>query len=179
MATGRVFSIGHGRHSQVALLEQLTLAGVDYVVDVRSAPYSRFQPEFSREPLEQFLQENRIRYVFMGDLLGGRPNDHECYTDGKVDYTKTRTKDFFLRGIARLKKAYNQGLNVCLLCSEGQPSQCHRAKLVSVALGDEGIDVTHLMPDGSRRSQVDVIAELTKGQTSLFAEEFVSRKAYR
>lgn len=179
MATGRVFTIGHGSHSREALLEQLTRAEVGYVVDVRSAPYSRFQPDFSREPLEHFLRENRVRYVFMGDLLGGRPKDDDCYTDGKVDYTKTRTKDFFVRGIARLKKAYEQGLSICLLCSEAQPSQCHRAKLVSVALVDEGIDVTHLLPDGSRRTQAEVITELTDGQGSLFAEHFVSRKAYR
>ncbi len=179
MATGRVFTIGHGNHSREAFLEQLSRAEVSYVVDVRSAPYSRFQPDFSREPLVQFLQQSHVGYVFMGDLLGGRPKDGDCYADGKVDYTKTRTKDFFIRGIARLKKAYEQGLSVCLLCSEGQPSQCHRAKLVAAALVDEGIDVTHILPDGSRRSQAGVIAELTDGQSSLFADHFVSRKAYR
>lgn len=179
MATGRVFTIGHGNHSREALLEQLTQAEISFLVDVRSAPYSKYQPEFSREPLESFLRESRVRYVFMGELLGGRPKDDDCYTDGKVDYTKTRAKDFFVRGIGRLKSAYEQGLTICLLCSEGQPSQCHRAKLVSVALGDEGIDVTHILPDGSRRTQAQVIAELTNGQSSLFAEHFVSRKAYR
>lgn len=179
MATGRVFTIGHGNHSREAFLAQLTRAEVGYLVDVRSTPYSRFQPDFTREPLEHVLRENRLQYVFMGDLLGGRPKDDDCYTNGKVDYTKTRKKDFFCRGIARLKKAYEQGLRVCLLCSEGQPSQCHRAKLVAAALGDEGIDVTHLLPDGSHRSQAEVIAELTNGQGSLFGEHFVSRKPYR
>jgi uncharacterized protein (DUF488 family) len=179
MATGRVFTIGHGNRSRVALLEQLTRAEISYVVDVRSAPYSRYQPEFSREPLGQFLRENRVHYVFMGDLLGGRPKDGDCYTDRKVDYTKVRAKEFFVQGIARLKSAYEQGLCICLLCSEGQPSQCHRAKLVSAALADEGINVLHLLPDGSRRSQAEVIAELTNGQGSLFAEHFASRKGYR
>jgi uncharacterized protein (DUF488 family) len=179
MANGRIFSIGYGSHSRTALLEQLTRAEVSYVVDIRSAPYSRYQPDFSREPLEQFLRRNDVRYVFMGDLLGGRPKDDDCYTDGKVDYTKTRTKEFFGRGIARLKSAYEQGHSICLLCSEGQPSQCHRAKLVGTALADEGIEVVHLLPNGSRRSQADVIAELTNGQAALFAQPFVSRKSYR
>jgi len=179
MATGRVFTIGHGSHSREALLEQLYRVEVRYVIDVRSAPYSGFQPDFSREPLEHFLHERHVRYVFMGDLLGGRPPDPSCYTSGKVDYTKTRTKDFFIRGIARLRNAYEQGLTICLLCSEAQPSQCHRAKLVAAALSDDGIDVIHLLPDGSRRSQAEVIAELTNGQTSLFADHFVSRNALR
>ena len=179
MAIGRIFTIGHGNHTRAALLRQLTQADVSYVVDVRSVPYSRFQPDFSREPLDEFLRENRVRYVFMGDLLGGRPKEDDCYTDGKVDYTKTRKKDFFVRGIARLKDAYEQGLSICLLCSEGQPSQCHRAKLVSAALADEGVEVLHLLSDGSRRTQAEVIAELTNGQGSLFAEHLLSRKAYR
>ena len=179
MIAGRVFTIGHGTHTREALLEHLTRSQVLYVVDVRSAPYSRFQPEFSREPLEQFLNGNGVHYVFMGDLLGGRPQDEDCYTDGRVDYAKTRSKDFFIQGIARLKKAYEQGLQICLLCSEGQPSQCHRAKLVAPALADEGIEVTHLLPDGSRRTQAEVIAQVTGGQGSLFAEHFVSRKSYR
>jgi uncharacterized protein (DUF488 family) len=179
MAIGRIFSIGHGSHSRATFLKQVAEANVSYVVDVRSAPYSRYQPDFAREPLDQFLRQNNIRYVFMGDLLGGRPKDDDCYTDGKVDYTKTREKEFFARGIARLKSAYEQGFTICLLCSEGQPSQCHRAKLVSVALADEGLDVLHLLPDGSRRTQAEVIGELTHGQSSLFAEHLVSRKAYR
>ncbi|MHB1039801.1 MAG: DUF488 domain-containing protein [Desulfobacteria bacterium] len=176
---GRIFTIGHGNHSREDLLKQLTQTEVSFVVDVRSTPYSRYQPEFSRDALEHFLREHRLRYVFMGDLLGGRPQNDDCYTDGMVDYTKVRGKEFFVRGIARIKNAYEQGLSICLLCSEGQPSQCHRAKLVGAALSDEGINVTHLLPDGSRRSQAEVIAQITKGQCSLFAEHFVSRKAYR
>lgn len=179
MATGRVFTIGHGNHTREALLQRLTHAEVGYVVDVRSSPYSRFQPEFSREPLERFLHENRVRYMFMGDLLGGRPADEGCYTEGKVDYTKTRTKDFFVRGLTRLRSAHEQGLTICLICSEGQPSQCHRSKLLGVALAGEGIDVAHILPDGSHRTQAQVIAELTNGQGSLFTEHFVSRRTYR
>src|SRR2546421_12049624 len=147
MAEGHIFSIGHGGHSRASFLEQLSRVDVSYVVDVRSMPYSRYQPEFSRESLDKLLAEKRVRYVFMGDLLGGRPKDEDCYTEGKVDYTKTRSKDFFLRGIARLKSAYVQGLSLCLLCSEAQPSQCHRAKLVSAALADEGVEVLHLLRD--------------------------------
>lgn len=179
MATGQVFSIGHGKHSLGALFDQLRCESISYLVDVRSAPYSRHQPEFSREPLAQSLRENHIKYVFMGDLLGGRPKDDSCYTDGRVDYSKIREKKFFSEGIDRLVSAHNQGLNICLLCSEAHPKQCHRAKLIGEALSDLGIDVTHILPDGSRKAQSDVIAELTGAQPSFFAEHFVSRKAYR
>jgi len=179
MAAGRIFSIGYGSHSQSRILEQLKLSKISYVIDVRSSPFSRFQPEFSQEPLAQSLKYNDIKYVFMGELLGGRPNDNSCYTDGHVDYKKTRTKDFFLRGIDRLKTAHSKGLHVCMMCSEGQPSQCHRSKLIGEVLAEHGIDVTHILPNGSTKSQSEVIAELTDGQSNMFGNQFISRKSYR
>lgn len=179
MTTGRVFSIGYGSQTQTDVLDQLARAKITYVIDVRSSPFSRYQPDFSREPLSKSLKGRDIKYVFMGDLLGGRPKDDDCYTDGRVDYHKTREKDFFKRGIDRLKSAHAQGLNICMICSEGQPSQCHRSKLIGEALVEHGIDVTHLLPDGASKSQADVIAELTDGQTDMFGDPFLSRKTYR
>jgi uncharacterized protein (DUF488 family) len=179
MTAGRIFSIGYGSHSQATILEQLKDADVSYVIDVRSSPFSRYQPDFSREPLSLSLQDIGIKYVFMGDSLGGRPKDDDCYTDGHVDYRKTRSKSFFLRGVERLRTAYDKGFRVCMICSEGHPSQCHRSKLIGEALIDHEIDVTHILPDGSLRSQADVISELTNGQSEMFGDQFISRRAYR
>jgi hypothetical protein len=120
-----------------------------------------------------------MKYVFMGAQLGGRPKDDDCYTNGKVDYSKCREKDFLKKGIARLLDAYKQGLRLCILCSEGQPKKCHRTKLLGVVLEENGINVQHLLPDGRVTSQAEVIRELTGGQESLFGDFFLSRKAYR
>lgn len=177
--TGRIYTIGHGGKTTSDLLCQLQRNHIQFVIDVRSSPYSRFQPEFSQEPLQGFLARHGIRYVFMGDDLGGRPKDPDCYTDGRVDYRKCEVKPFFRHGLERLRSAHRQGLRVCLLCSEAQPSQCHRSKLVGAALTAEGIDVLHLLPDGSSRTQAEVIHALTNGQGDLFGEHFLSRKAYR
>ena len=179
MSTLRIFTIGYGSRSAPGVVEQLERAEIQFVVDVRSTPYSRHQPEFSREPLEALLARHKMRYVFMGDQLGGRPQDNDCYTEGKVDYSKCREKEFFKRGIARLLDACEQNLRVCILCSEGQPEKCHRAKLLGVVLEEHGIDVEHLLPDGGVRSQADVIRELTGRQDSFFGDHFLSRKAYR
>lgn len=179
MNDGRIFSVGYGTHPVELILERLAAADIAYVIDVRSAPYSRFQPDFSRVPFKELLAKRRIKYVFMGDLLGGRPNDENCYTDGKVDYSKTRRTDFFRRGLDRLKAARSQGLNICMLCSESQPRQCHRAKLIGAALSEEDIKVTHILPNGAHVEQADVIAELTKGQKDMFGDHFVSRNTYR
>lgn len=177
--SGRIFSIGHGGRSLDALAQQLRRLDVPYLIDVRSSPYSRYQPEFSREPLSRLLALQQIRYVFMGDLLGGRPDDPDCYDDeGKVDYQRCRTKPFFQRGIERLLTAYTKAMHVCLLCSEGKPWECHRSKLIGWALEEQGVHVEHVLPDGSLRSQEQVIEQLTAGQGELFGSRFTSRKAY-
>lgn len=179
MAKGRIFSIGYGTQSKIEILEKLRIANVGYVIDVRSSPYSRFQPDFSRDEFSSTLGLTGIRYVFMGNELGGRPKDDECYTDGHVDYRKVRSKSFFIQGISRLQSAYAQGHRICLMCSEGHPSQCHRSKLIGQALADNGIEVTHILPNGASKSQSDVIDDLTGGQSDMFGENFMSRNAYR
>lgn len=179
MTTGQIFSIGYGSRPQSEVIDQLVHAKIAYVIDVRSSPFSRFQPDFCREALSESLKHRGIIYVFMGDLLGGRPKDNECYTQGRVDYAKTRSKEFFLKGIDRLKTAYSKGLNICMICSEGDPSQCHRSKLIGEVLVEHGIEVTHILPDGDTKSQADVIAQLTDGQSDMFGDQFVSRKTYR
>lgn len=178
MGTGQVLTIGHGGQTWSSVHDRLRSANVEFLIDVRSVPYSKFQPDFTRERL-QHLARGSVRYVFMGDLLGGRPDDLECYTDGHVDYVKTRAKDFFKRGIARLLDAYSQDLTVCLLCSEAQPSQCHRTKLIGVALAAHGVQLAHLLPTGVLRSQEAVMLEITGGQEDLFGRTLRSRKAYR
>ena len=76
----QIRTIGYGARSIDELVSTLTAAGTDHLVDVRSAPYSRFKPEFSKEPLSARLARERIRYVFMGDALGGRPADPTATT---------------------------------------------------------------------------------------------------
>src|SRR5437764_13972930 len=94
-----VFSIGYGGRTFEELAALLEEHEIGCLVDVRSAPYSRFRPEFSKQALEAALQERGIRYVFLGDALGGRPDAPDCYVDGKVDYARVREKEFYRRGI--------------------------------------------------------------------------------
>lgn len=179
MSRGTIFTSGYGNKTLDNFLDELKKEKISYVIDVRSSPYSRFKPDFSRDLFVNALEQTRMKYVFMGDLLGGRPRSADCYTDGKVDYTKTRKMDFFVRGIERLRNAYRQNLNVCLMCSEAHPGRCHRSKLIAEALSEINIDVTHIMPDGTLCDHKEVILNVTDGQSSLFGEHFVSRKNYR
>jgi uncharacterized protein (DUF488 family) len=177
-----IFTIGYGHREIETLLADLHTHNIQFLIDVRSQPYSRYKPDFNRKELEQHLDAAGIRYLFMGDTLGGRPNDPACYTNGKVDYDKVARKDFYRRGIDRLQEAFRQQQRLALMCSEGKPEQCHRARLIGRTLADLSIPVAHIDHDGRLITQQDVILRLQKGQPSLFGDDFhqfTSRKKYR
>ncbi len=172
-------TIGYGARTFDELVAALKAHHIEYLLDVRSSPYSKFKPEFTKEALEVALKARGIRYVFVGDTLGGQPRDPDCYTDGKVDYEKVRQQPFFQAGLERLRKAHEQRLRAALMCSEGRPEQCHRSKMIGEALAAAGIPVAHIDEDGHLLTQTQVINRLTGGQLDLFGgPTLTSRKRY-
>ncbi len=162
-----IYTIGYGNRSITDFIGLLQKYKINFLIDVRSRPYSRYNPDFSKEALERKLKQARISYVFMGDTLGGRPNDSTCYVDGKVNYAKVREKAFFQNGIGRIQTAWEKQLYVALMCSESKPHECHRSKLIGVTLFKEGIDVAHIDEDGMIKNQEEVIQILEGLQPSL------------
>ena len=174
-----IFTIGYGARDIDRFIGVLKAYEIGYLIDVRSVPYSRYKPEFSRKQLEYALKAQDIRYVYMGDTLGGQPDDPDCYEAGKVVYSRVREKAFYRQGIDRVQVASAQGLRVVLMCSEGKPEMCHRAKLIGDTLAKLGIDVAHIDENDELRTQEEVEHRLTGGQLSLFGEQnFTSRKRY-
>ncbi|MBE2198602.1 MAG: DUF488 domain-containing protein [Anaerolinea sp.] len=182
MSNLSIFTIGYGARDLeqfIAVLQQYEIA---YLIDVRSRPYSRYKPEFSKQALAQAVQQVGIRYLFMGDALGGQPDDADCYTGGKVDYEKVRGMDFYRRGIGRLQEAWRQELRVVIMCSEGKPEMCHRSKLIGQSLAELSIPVAHIDESDQALMQHEVMLRLNSGQPSLFGDDFpklTSRKKYR
>ena len=173
-----ILTVGYANRSIDELIELMKRESVQFLIDVRSSPSSKFKPEFSRETLDGMLRRAQIRYVFMGDMLGGRPQDPSCYENGHVIYGIVQQKGFFLNGINRLIDAHTKGFRISLLCSETRPEDCHRSKLIGSSLAQRGVDVIHLGPDGAYLSQADVIARLDTAQVQLFGDALCSRKAY-
>ena len=99
MTTIPIYTIGYGNRSIEDFVKLLQKFDIKFLVDIRSQPYSRFNHDFSKDELEKSLKQHSIRYIFMGDTLGGRPKDSSCYVDGKVDYAKVREKSFYQKGI--------------------------------------------------------------------------------
>src|SRR5262245_23385132 len=177
-----IYTIGYGSRTLEEFLIVLLRYGINFLIDVRSQPYSRFKPEFGKEALHRALLHIGVRYAFMGDTLGGRPPDPTCYTEGKVDYEKYREKPFFREGLTRLWGASEEGVRVAVMCSEGKPEECHRSKLIGVSLAGAGMGVLHIDEVGKVKTQQEVIGLLTGGQLSLFGDVplvSTSRKKYR
>jgi len=165
-----IYTIGHGNRSLAEFIELLKVYEIAFVIDVRSQPYSRYTPHFARASLESSLQEQHIRYVFMGDTLGGRPSDQSCYLNNKPQYDIIQTKPFYLQGIARLDKVWQKQLYVALLCSEARPQECHRSKLIGNTLVERQIAVAHIDENGACKDQQEINLLLTGGQQLLFED---------
>jgi len=143
-----LFTVGHSNHPFEVFLELLKRHGIEVLVDVRSAPYSRYVFHFNREELQRAMQPTGIKYLFLGNELGGRPDGEEFYdAEGHVLYYRRAESPEFLSGIERLEKGIKQ-YRVAIMCSEENPTTCHRHLLVSRVLANRGVKVQHIRGDG-------------------------------
>lgn len=163
-----IFTIGHGARTIEQFIALLRQYRIQFLIDVRSQPYSRVHEQFSKHALEQTLKQHEIRYVFMGDTLGGRPADETCYVEGKVSYELLRAKAFYQQGIRRLRTAWEKQLPVVVMCAETKPQECHRSKLIGNTLLEQGIGVAHIDELGELKTQDDINDMLRDKQLSLF-----------
>ncbi len=79
-----LYTIGHSTHTVDRFIELIRMHSIGVVCDVRSNPYSKFNPQYNRENIRRELKKDNISYVFLGRELGPRSDDPECYVDGNV-----------------------------------------------------------------------------------------------
>jgi len=156
----KLLTIGHSNHSLAKFIRLLEDNGVMTLVDVRTAPYSRHNPQFNRESLEAALSQNNIQYAYAGKYLGGRPSDPACYKSRtlpgegadylhEVDYPEVMKRDWFIKGIERLLEMADEQ-TTAVLCSEEDPAQCHRHHLIAkyIMAKYPEVNVRHIRGDG-------------------------------
>lgn len=148
----RLCTVGHGTLSEAAFSALLANAGVHEIVDVRSFPGSRRNPQFGAEELARWLPEHNIGYRWMRDLGGRRkpvsPSRHVGLRHpafrAYADYMDTPP---FKAAVIKLAA----GADDCaVMCSESVWWRCHRRLLADHLTLLEGLEVTHLMHDGRR-----------------------------
>lgn len=149
----RIWTVGHSNHSPERFLELVRGESIEFLVDVRSYPYSRFAPHFDREEIEPMLRGAGVRYLFMGEELGGRPASEEHFDeDGHALYGEMAALPAFKEGIDRLLAGAGKG-RLAIMCSCGKPDECHRRLLVGKVLADRGAELVHILPSGELRSE--------------------------
>lgn len=167
----RILTIGHSTHSIEHFVDLLRAHDVSAVADVRSAPFSRYAPQFNKEPLKEALNRARIAYVFLGKELGARSSDRSCYVDGRVQYSRLAKTQLFKSGVDRLLRGADER-RIAIMCTEKDPLDCHRTLLVTRAIVDAGATVDHVLADGRLESNNDAMTRLLDkqglGQPDLF-----------
>jgi uncharacterized protein (DUF488 family) len=156
----QLFTIGHSTREIDAFIALLTESGVTAVADLRSSPYSKHSPQFNADTLRRALFAHQIQYVFLGEELGARRSEPECYVDDVAKYELIARTDAFARGIHRLRSGLASH-RIALLCAEKDPLSCHRMILVCRHLRDD-VTITHIIDPGECETQDQAEARLLK-----------------
>lgn len=141
------FTAGYSGHTLETFCETLKQQGITAIADVRSSPYSKRYPSFSRATLCEGLRQRGIAYSFLGEQLGARRSEQCCYEGDKARYDLIAKTEAFQSGLQRLR-AGAEKYQICLMCAEADPIECHRAILVGRHLRDESTQVHHLVKQG-------------------------------
>lgn len=172
--SSEVFTIGHSTHSIEKFIELLSTHGIQVVADVRSSPFSKFNPQFNRENLQISLKASGIRYVFLGKELGARSEDPACYVADKVQYDRLAKTPLFQSGLDRVIEGANN-YRIALMCAEKDPLDCHRTILVARELLKRGLAITHILEDDSLENHTDSISRLVTTLGMSLDDMFISR----
>ncbi len=144
----RIFTIGHSTRSIEAFVQLLQAHGVQQLIDIRSVPRSRTNPQFNRDVLPESLQHAGIAYLHMpalGGLRHARPDSpntawQNASFRGYADYMQTPE---FAAAIDQLIEL-GEPKQTAIMCAEAVPWRCHRS-LVGDALAARGIPVEDIM----------------------------------
>lgn len=165
----KIYTVGHSNVSSEDFVSLLQKHDIKVLVDVRSSPFSQYNPQFNQHTLKNVLNESGIDYRFAGEFLGGRPKQEDLYETvpdkttkrqnylKQVQYDKVMLQDWYRLGIQRLLDITRetQAGKVAIMCSEANPQDCHRHHLIARSLLDnnvkvvqDDIQVIHILRDG-------------------------------
>ena len=145
-----VFTIGHSTRTMEEFIELLKTYCVTLVVDVRTVPRSRHNPQFNKETLPSTLKPEGIKYIHMPDIGGLRRPKHDSINlawknsgfRGYADFMQTKEfTDNLLKIIALAREN-----RLALMCAEALPWRCHRS-LISDALVVRHVKVEHIISE--------------------------------
>ncbi len=148
-----LFTIGHSNLDWQTFVELLRRFQVALLIDVRSRPQSHRFPHFSQPEFEQSLLQSDVSYLFLGEELGGRPDDPDLYgPDGLVNYRACRKSFRFRAGIERVLRELENN-TIAMMCAEEDPLTCHRFLMICPELVATGVEPLHIRKGGALEAQ--------------------------
>lgn len=149
-----VYSIGHSNHTISQFCNLLHDHKIDYLIDIRSVPFSRYYPQFNQKPLMEVMEKENIQYIFLGNELGGRIKDTTCYKNDSIptikngyamflNYDVIKAKEWFTVGIQKIYSLVENG-TCAIMCSEENPEKCHRELIVGRKIKEDGYFLSHI-----------------------------------
>ncbi len=177
-----LFTIGHSTRPVSEFIEILKVFGIKKLVDVRTIPRSRHNPQFNEDALRQSLKEAKIGYVHMKGLGGLRharkdsPNTgwRNASFRGFADYMQTEE---FEENLLQLIEAAEKRATA-IMCAEAVPWRCHRS-LIGDALYVRGVNVRHIMSAHSVREHTLTPWARTRGKKITYPPEPVNPETVR
>jgi uncharacterized protein (DUF488 family) len=148
-----VFTIGHSSHPIATFIALLRTHQIEALVDVRSFPGSRRNPQFNQPAPRAALKAAGISYHHMVSLGGKRessegPGTHKSRPfPAYIEYSKTERFQISLKELEDM----TSGLRVSVMCAEALWTHCHRS-IIAEEMTRHGFAVTHIMPDDLARA---------------------------
>lgn len=143
-----IFTVGYGNRKLQILIDLLKKYRITTLVDIRTNPFSRFQPHYNKLRFGEILKEQGINYLFLGQELGGKPKDAKYYIHGILDYQIVNNAPEYKEAIQGLINRSEEGEILCLMCCELKPDECHRKTLVGETLYVKEILIKHINEHG-------------------------------
>jgi uncharacterized protein (DUF488 family) len=164
-----VYTVGHSHHSLEHLLSLLREHEIELLIDVRSRPGARHAPHFNKNRLEGELASAPVDYLWLGEKLGGRPDDEQLYdSQGYALYEPMSKQEWFMKAIGQAEYEAERR-PTALLCLE-EPERCHRYHLLGKLLAQRELEVLHIRRDGVVETQAQVAERVGEGQIPLIGE---------
>ena len=166
----RILTVGHSTHPIEKFVALLAAHGVEQLVDVRTIPKSRHNPQFNGDALEHSLRESGVAYLHMPGLGGLRhPRKDSINTGwknasfrGYADYMQTPA---FEESLHELREAASKNVTA-IMCAEAVPWRCHRS-LIADALTARGIEVDNILSEKSlKRHAYTPFAKIEGGKVT-------------
>ena len=161
-ASPTIHTIGHSTRSIAAFLGLLDAHSVQLLIDVRRWPASKRNPQFQREALANSLRENKLTYIWRGDLGGFRKPAADSPNTGWRVATFRAYADFMMtpqfETIMSEMEAIATRSRITLMCAEAVPWRCHR-QLLADAFTVRGWAVRHIMDNGCQPHALPEFAE--------------------